>query len=343
MERDPRGGEAKKASPGYIPSDSEIDDVLWATHGINPRCQKSARIAKASDSSPVHSPSDSVIDDLLWTTYGINPRRQKSARIAKASDSSPAFSTEGDGGSRSSLILTPGEILGTRLLLAVGVSTSGETISDEQKEVMKGALLRNAETQAKLVIPVYKPLTKDDLQSMSLQELKAAQARSVKRSDNLHVKMEMGMQYKEDRVAMGGGCGGGVGKFSINGVGGVGSGGGVDCSTEKWRDWRYIEDDQEREAAKASSKEAMEKQHAKANDGMNDDLCKRLSKHFTPRSPKPLTKDDILHMPLEEMNPSGAIWSRLSAAQANCKPLTNDDQKHVDPELTVRTCPKCTN
>ena len=58
---------------------------------------------------------------------------------------------------------------------------------------------------------------------------------------------------------------------------------------------------------------------------------------------KPLTKDDILHMPLEEMNASGAIWSRLSAAQANCKPLTNDDQKHVDPELTVRKCPKCTN
>ena len=64
---------------------------------------------------------------------------------------------------------------------------------------------------------------------------------------------------------------------------------------------------------------------------------------INPRSPKPLTKDDILHMPLEEMNPSGAIWSRLSAAQANCKPLTNDDQKHVDPELTVRKCPICTN
>ena len=84
----------------------------------------------------------------------------------------------------------------------------------------------------------------------------------------------------------GGGGGGGVGKFSINGVGGVGSGGGVDCSTEKWRDWRYIEDDQEREAAKASSKEAMEKQHAKANDGMKDDLCKRLSKHFTAQAAK---------------------------------------------------------
>ena len=39
MERDPRGGEAKKASPGYIPSESEIDDLLWATHGINPRSQ----------------------------------------------------------------------------------------------------------------------------------------------------------------------------------------------------------------------------------------------------------------------------------------------------------------
>ena len=127
MERDPRDGEAKKASPVYSPSDSEIDDVLWATHGINPRRQKSARIAKASDSSPVHSPLDSVIDDLLWTTYGINPRRQ-------------------------------------------------------------------------MVVPVYKPLTKDDLQSMSLEELKAAQARSVKRSDNLHAKMEMGMQYKEEHA-----------------------------------------------------------------------------------------------------------------------------------------------
>ena len=90
MERDPRGGEAKKASP-------------------------------------VHSPSDSVINKLLWTTYGINPRRQ-------------------------------------------------------------------------MVVPVYKPLTKDDLQSMSIQELKAAQARSVKRSDNLHAKMEMGMQYKEEHA-----------------------------------------------------------------------------------------------------------------------------------------------
>ena len=131
MERDPRGGEAKKASP-------------------------------------VHYPSDSVIDELLWTTYGINPRRQ-------------------------------------------------------------------------MVVPA---------------------------------------------MGDGGGGGGGVGKFSINGVGGVGSGGGVDCSTEKWRDWRYIEDDQEREAAKASSKEAMEKQHAKANDGMKDDLCKRLSKHFTAQAAK---------------------------------------------------------
>ena len=64
---------------------------------------------------------------------------------------------------------------------------------------------------------------------------------------------------------------------------------------------------------------------------------------INPRSPKPLTKDDILHMPLEEMNASGATWSRLSAAQACCKPLTNDDQKHVDPELTVRTCPKYAN
>ena len=39
MERDPRGGEAKKASPGYIPSESEIDDLLWATYAINPRHQ----------------------------------------------------------------------------------------------------------------------------------------------------------------------------------------------------------------------------------------------------------------------------------------------------------------
>ena len=39
MERDPRGGEAEIASPGYIPSDSEIDDLLWVTHGINPRRQ----------------------------------------------------------------------------------------------------------------------------------------------------------------------------------------------------------------------------------------------------------------------------------------------------------------
>ena len=39
MERDPRGGEAKKASPGYIPSESEIDDLLWATYAINPRRQ----------------------------------------------------------------------------------------------------------------------------------------------------------------------------------------------------------------------------------------------------------------------------------------------------------------
>ena len=40
MQRDPRGGEAEKASPGYIPSESEIDDLLWATYGINPRRQK---------------------------------------------------------------------------------------------------------------------------------------------------------------------------------------------------------------------------------------------------------------------------------------------------------------
>ena len=96
MERDPRGGEAKKASPGYIPSESEIDD-------------------------------------LLWTTHGINPRRQKE----------------------------------------------------------------------------YKPLTKDDIQNMSLEEmnasggtwsrLSAAQA-CCKRSDNLHAKMEMGMQYKEEHA-----------------------------------------------------------------------------------------------------------------------------------------------
>ena len=39
MERDPRGGEAEIASPGYIPSESEIDDLLWVTHGINPRRQ----------------------------------------------------------------------------------------------------------------------------------------------------------------------------------------------------------------------------------------------------------------------------------------------------------------
>ena len=39
MERDPRGGEAKKASPGHIPSESEIDDLLWATYAINPRRQ----------------------------------------------------------------------------------------------------------------------------------------------------------------------------------------------------------------------------------------------------------------------------------------------------------------
>ena len=162
---------------------------------------------------------------------------RKSARLAKASDSSPAFSTEGDGGSGSSLILTPGEILGTRLLLAVGVSTSGETISDEQKEVMKGTLLRNEELR--------------------------------------NEETQFSIAKNEEKK-----------KFSINGIGGVGSGGGVDCSTEKWRDWRYIEDDQEREAAKASSKEAMEKQHAKANDGMKDDLCKRLSKHFTAQATK---------------------------------------------------------
>ena len=230
MERDPRGGEAKKASP-------------------------------------VHSPSDSVIDDLLWTTYGINPRRQMEYKpltnddqksMSKESHVDPKrkTSTEGDGGSGSSFHLTPGQILVSSLLLSVGVSLSGETISDDDKEVMKRALLRgtrvaelvaetavmNAETQAKLVIPVYKPLTKDDLQSMSLQELKAAQARSVKRSDNLHVKMEMGMQYKEDRVAklvaetaaMGGGGGGGVAEV-----------------------------------------------HSKAQHGMHEDLCKRLAKHFT--------------------------------------------------------------
>ena len=287
MERDPRGGEAKKASPGYIPSESEIDDLLWATYAINPRSQMVV---------PVYKPLTNDDQKSMSKESHVDPKRKTS--------------TEGDGGSGSSFQLTPGQILASSLLLSVGVSLSGETISDDDKEVMKRALLRgtrvaelvaetavmNAETQAKLVIPVYKPLTKDDLQSMSLQELKAAQARSVKRSDNLHVKMEMGMQYKEDRVAKlvaetaamgyGGGGGGGVGKFSINGVGGVGSGGGVDCSTEVWRDWRYIEDDQEREAAKASSKEAMEKQHAKANDGMNDDLCKRLSKHFTAQAAK---------------------------------------------------------
>jgi len=270
MERDPRGGEAKKASP-------------------------------------VHSPSDSVIDDLLWTTYGINPRRQmeykpltnddqKSMLKESHVDPKRKTSTEGDGGSGSSFQLTPGQILASSLLLSVGISLGGETISDEEKDVMKRALLRNAETQAKLVIPVYKPLTKDDLQSMSLQELKAAQARSVKRSDDLHVKMEMGMQYKEDRVAKlvaetadmgdGGGGGGGVGKFSINGVGGVGSGGGVDCSTEKWRDWRYIEDDQEREAAGARQKKAMVEEHAKAKHGMQEDFCKRLVKHFTSQAAK---------------------------------------------------------
>ena len=131
MERDPRDGEAKKASPVYSPSDSEIDDVLWATHGINPRRQ--------------------------------------------------------------------------------------------------------------MVVPA---------------------------------------------MGDGGGGGGGVGKFSINGVGGVGSGGGVDCSTEKWRDWRYIEDDQEREAAGARQKKAMEEEHAKAKHGMQEDFCKRLAKHFTDQSAK---------------------------------------------------------
>ena len=216
MERDPRGGEAKKASP-------------------------------------VHSPSDSVIDDLLWTTYGINPRRQMEYKpltnddqksMSKESHVDPKrkTSTEGDGGSGSSFQLTPGQILASSLLLSVGVSLSGETISDDDKEVMKRALLRGTR----------------------VAELVAETA----------------------AMGDGGSGGGGVGKFSINGVGGVGSGGGVDCSTEKWRDWRYIEDDQEREAAKASSKEAMEKQHAKANDGMKDDLCKRLSKHFTAQAAK---------------------------------------------------------
>ena len=79
MERDPRGGEAKKASP-------------------------------------VHSPSDSVIDDLLWTTYGINPRRhmvvpvykpltnddQKSMSKESHVDPKLKTSTEDDGGSGSS-------------------------------------------------------------------------------------------------------------------------------------------------------------------------------------------------------------------------------------------------
>ena len=46
MERDPRGGEAKKASPGYIPSESEIDDLLWATYAINPRRQMVVPVGK---------------------------------------------------------------------------------------------------------------------------------------------------------------------------------------------------------------------------------------------------------------------------------------------------------
>ena len=39
MERDPRGGEAKKASPVHSPSDSVINKLLWTTYGINPRRQ----------------------------------------------------------------------------------------------------------------------------------------------------------------------------------------------------------------------------------------------------------------------------------------------------------------
>ena len=48
MERDPRGGEAEKASPVHSPSDSVIDDLLWTTYGINPR----PPAKKASPSPP---------------------------------------------------------------------------------------------------------------------------------------------------------------------------------------------------------------------------------------------------------------------------------------------------
>ena len=94
MERDPRGGEAEKASPGYIPSESEIDDLLWTTHGINPRRQKEYKPLTKDDiqNMPLEEMNAS---GAIWS------RLSAAQACCKRSDNLHASPAGGDGGGAS--------------------------------------------------------------------------------------------------------------------------------------------------------------------------------------------------------------------------------------------------
>ena len=91
MQRDPRGGEAEKASPGYIPSESEIDDLLWATYGINPRRQK----ALTKDDIQNMPLEEMNASGAIWS------RLSAAQACCKRSDNLHASPAGGDGGGAS--------------------------------------------------------------------------------------------------------------------------------------------------------------------------------------------------------------------------------------------------
>ena len=94
MERDPRGGEAKKASPGYIPSESEIDDLLWTTHGINPRRQKEYKPLTKDD-------IQNMSLEEMNASGGTWSRLSAAQACCKRSDNLHASPAGGDGGGAS--------------------------------------------------------------------------------------------------------------------------------------------------------------------------------------------------------------------------------------------------